>query len=139
MTRMGKSKVAAAAALVAGTVLTSAAMAEPLSPSTAAGVAQAPANNIQQVREWRRGGWRGHGWGHRHGGWDNGWGWGVAGLATGLALSSPYWGDDEGYGPDTYAYDEGGPSRCAATFRSFDPRSGTYVGYDGVRRACPYL
>lgn len=29
--------------------------------------------------------------------------------------------------------------RCAARFRSFDPRSGTYVTYSGEVRICPYL
>ena len=29
--------------------------------------------------------------------------------------------------------------RCAASFRSFDPRSGTYVTYGGETRICPYL
>lgn len=32
-----------------------------------------------------------------------------------------------------------GEQRCAATFRSFDPTTGTYVGYDGLTRLCPYL
>ena len=26
---------------------------------------------------------------------------------------------------------------CAQRFRSYDPRTGTYVGFDGVERACP--
>ena len=26
---------------------------------------------------------------------------------------------------------------CERTFRSFDPASGTYLGYDGERHACP--
>jgi BA14K-like protein len=29
--------------------------------------------------------------------------------------------------------------RCAQTYRSFEPRTGMYTGYDGVRRLCPYL
>lgn len=29
--------------------------------------------------------------------------------------------------------------RCERTYRSFDPSSGLYTGYDGVRRTCPYL
>jgi hypothetical protein len=29
--------------------------------------------------------------------------------------------------------------RCADTFRSFDPESGTYVNSNGQRRVCPYL
>lgn len=27
--------------------------------------------------------------------------------------------------------------RCAETYRSFEPRTGMYTGYDGVRRTCP--
>jgi hypothetical protein len=30
-------------------------------------------------------------------------------------------------------------ARCSAQFRSFDPRSGTYIGYDGETHVCPYL
>jgi BA14K-like protein len=26
---------------------------------------------------------------------------------------------------------------CAQRFRSYDPASGTYLGYDGIRHACP--
>lgn len=29
--------------------------------------------------------------------------------------------------------------RCAQTYRSFEPESGLYTSYDGVRRPCPYL
>lgn len=29
--------------------------------------------------------------------------------------------------------------RCAATFRSFNPSTGTYVTYGGEERVCPYL
>jgi BA14K-like protein len=29
--------------------------------------------------------------------------------------------------------------RCAETYRSFEPSTGMYTGYDGVRRTCPYL
>ena len=30
-------------------------------------------------------------------------------------------------------------ARCSATYRSFEPDTGMYTGYDGIRRACPYL
>lgn len=30
-----------------------------------------------------------------------------------------------------------GDSYCAARFRSYDPESGTYMGYDGRRHPCP--
>jgi hypothetical protein len=26
---------------------------------------------------------------------------------------------------------------CMQRFRSYDPRSGTYLGYDGLRHPCP--
>lgn len=29
--------------------------------------------------------------------------------------------------------------RCEETFRSYDPNTGTYIGYDGIERPCPYL
>ena len=32
-----------------------------------------------------------------------------------------------------------GMQRCAETFRSFDPQTGTYVTYQGETRFCPYL
>ena len=37
---------------------------------------------------------------------------------------------EPGYGDDTAAY-------CFSRFRSYDPRSGTYLGYDGYRHPCP--
>jgi BA14K-like protein len=29
--------------------------------------------------------------------------------------------------------------RCAQTYRSFEPSTGMYTGYDGERHTCPYL
>ena len=29
--------------------------------------------------------------------------------------------------------------RCAQTYRSFEPNTGMYTGYDGERHTCPYL
>jgi BA14K-like protein len=29
--------------------------------------------------------------------------------------------------------------RCAETYRSFEPSTGMYTGYDGERHTCPYL
>jgi hypothetical protein len=46
----------------------------------------------------------------------------------------------------TYAYERGaelgqtgrgGIEWCETRFRSFDPATGTYVGFDGIRHACP--
>jgi hypothetical protein len=40
------------------------------------------------------------------------------------------------YGSGPYAYD-GAMDYCMRRFRSYDPRSGTYLGYDGYRHPCP--
>jgi hypothetical protein len=95
------------------------------------------------------GGWRGGGWHRRGGFWP-----GVAAGATIGALGSyayyggPYYGDPYYYGDDSY-YDDsaaiavvpdtGGDSAayCAQRYRSYDPASGTYLGYDGLRHPCP--
>jgi hypothetical protein len=82
---------------------------------------------------------------HRHGGW--GWGAG-AGLAAGALIggalaSRPYYGYGPGYyaGPEYYAAvpAPGGnaDAYCAQRFKSYDPASGTYLGYDGIRHPCP--
>jgi hypothetical protein len=84
-------------------------------------------------------------WGHNYGGW--GWGAG-AGFAAGALLGSalaprPYYYGY--YGPPAYAYDDAGPgygggdaeAYCERRFRSYDPASGTYAGYDGRRHPCP--
>ena len=81
----------------------------------------------------------------------------VTGLAVGSALgygaySDPYYyGDDYAYS-DGYdaGYDTGYPvdtgvvvssaggdaSYCAQRYRSYDPASGTYLGFDGLRHPC---
>jgi BA14K-like protein len=72
---------------------------------------------------------------HHHGG-----GAAIAGFAAGAILggalaSQPYY-----YGPPAYAYEPGyGPSVawCERHYRSYDPRTGTYLGYDGYRHPCP--
>ncbi|NLS74659.1 BA14K family protein, partial [Bradyrhizobium brasilense] len=87
---------------------------------------------------------------HRGGGF---WPGAVAGAVVGGALASgAYYGSGYGYGPgyydDSYGYyDEpsvavevpsgGGASYCAQRYRSYDPASGTYLGYDGRRHPCP--
>jgi hypothetical protein len=71
----------------------------------------------------------------------------VAGLAAGSALGYGY----DGYYGDGYAYndyyDGGEPAYvvssqddagyCEQRYRSYDPASGTYLGYDGLRHPCP--
>ncbi len=53
-----------------------------------------------------------------------------AGVAVGSALAAPHYA----YGP--YAYN-GAEGYCASRFRSDDPYSHTYLGYDGLRHPCP--
>jgi hypothetical protein len=90
----------------------------------------------------------GHHGGHRGGGFGGALGGFAAGAIIGGALgaaSGPYYG----YGPDYYGYGyapgpvviEGGggsaEAYCEQRFRSYDPSSGTYLGYDGLRHPCP--
>jgi hypothetical protein len=113
-----------------------------------------------QTVAWRGGFGRG-GWG---GGWrgGHGFGWGApaAGLAAGaiiggaVAASQPWYGYDYSPGYYGYGYDPGytaysyapgyetvapggDAAYCAQRFRSYDPASGTYLGYDGFRHPCP--
>ncbi len=91
------------------------------------------------------GNWAG---GHRHQHYRGGYGFGT-GLVIGGALGSSYGyygAPGYGYYDDGY-YDEpvvavapaGGDAveYCRQTYRSYDVRSGTYLGYDGLRHACP--
>lgn len=80
----------------------------------------------------------------------------VAGLAAGSAFGydgayDPYYYDDYAYN-DSYdgSYDTGYPvesgvvvsnaggdaSYCAQRYRSYDPATGTYLGFDGLRHPC---
>jgi len=116
-----------------------------------AAMSAVPVTNADAAR-WSRGG--GH-WGHHGGGFGRGLALGLGGAILGGALAgSYYYGrpryygysgyydyDDYDYGP-TYYYGGGyggGEARCRATFRSYDPSTGTYTGYDGLTHRCPYL
>lgn len=90
------------------------------------------------------GGWHG-GHRHRHGGFWPGVG---TGLIIGGAIGAPY-GYYDSYGPGYYDDDyydapavtvaPGGDSvaYCRSRFKSYDVRTGTYLGYDGLRHPCP--
>jgi hypothetical protein len=97
-------------------------------------------------RGWHNGG--NHGWRH---GYRPGIGF-AAGLAAGSALGYGYGGYYDGYYGDNYAYNDGyydtgdsgyvvssndDSASCAQRYRSYDPASGTYLGYDGQRHPCP--
>ena len=117
------------------------------SPLALKNAAASPVETVQWRRGWRGGGWVGPA---------------VAGAIIGGAIigaTQPY-GYYGGYGPydGGYAYAPGyayGPgyrrgyvaapaygggdevAYCQQRFRSYDPASGTYLGYDGMRHPCP--
>jgi BA14K-like protein len=92
----------------------------------------------------------GYGGGYRRGGGDGGGGFipgAVAGAVIGGAIASQgYYGQPGYYDDQSQYYDdsvavapEGGDdvAYCSQRFRSYDPRSGTYLGGDGYRHPCP--
>jgi BA14K-like protein len=88
------------------------------------------------------GGWRGGGWNRGYYRGHRGYGWGPAlgGFAAGaiiggaLAAQPPAY-----YGAPVYAAPPAGDdvAYCMQRFKSYDPASGTYLGYDGLRHPCP--
>jgi hypothetical protein len=99
---------------------------------------------------------RWHGWhGRGYGFWPGAVAAGVVGGAL-AAATSPLWAPGyydayQGYGyqPYGYTYDYmpapsvavapggGDVGWCEAHYRSYDPASGTFMGYDGMRHSCP--
>jgi BA14K-like protein len=123
-------RILAASALLASSfpAFTGVASAAPLGEPLA--IAKAAPNDSQTVQ------WRGGGWGAPVVGGL------IAGAIVGGAIAAgaaPYYGPGY-YGPPPVAY---GPppgdaiSYCMQQFKSYDPRSGTYLGYDGFRHPCP--
>jgi hypothetical protein len=122
-------------------MMANAASAMPAAPGVA--LQKAATSSLETVR------WRGRGWGGR------GLGWGLGGFAAGAiiggALASPYYYGGPYYGPYGYypppypapypspAYEQPDDevSYCAQRYRSYDPRTGTYLGFDGARHPCP--
>ena len=109
-------------------------------------------------------GYAGHGAGRSqfHGGYAHGYrpgygiGVGAAAVATGALIGGAIATQDQGYYyPDQnypgysdpgYVYSDAAPAAynnggsvayCEQTYRSYDPASGSYLGYDGFRHACP--
>jgi hypothetical protein len=76
---------------------------------------------------WSSGGYH-HGW-RNYGYYDNDAGAALAaGAIVGLAAGAI--AANASAGSSAYAY-------CSQRFRSYDPASGTYLGYDGYRHPCP--
>ncbi len=119
-----------AAILIGSTALSGAA---PLSPATAPGLSvDQNVTNVQwrgrhHRRGWNRGHWHRRGWGHRHYGY--GWGPALGGLAAGAIIGGAI-ANSNARANDAVAY-------CMNRFKSYDPASGTYLGYDGLRHPCP--
>jgi hypothetical protein len=80
--------------------------------------------------------------------WGRGFGWGLGagllgGAIVGGALAAPYYYGEShyyapaAYGPGYYPAPGSDAPYCASRYRSYDPATGTYLGYDGVRHPCP--
>ena len=128
--------VAASASLLAGSTWAAAAPMAPAVPIVAdAGHSDA---GFQQVRMfWPRVGHQG-GFGRRRGFGGAGIGFGL-GLLGGAIVGNEIAND--GYYPDYYDPDYSGDygygtNYCERHFRSYDPVSHTYLGYDGHRHSC---
>lgn len=82
-------------------------------------------------RDWRRHSSRDRDrdWRWRHRDRDRFDGRDAAGLVFGLAAGAI---------AGSMASQGGSYERCAAAYRSFDPATWTYLGYDGYRHRCPY-
>jgi len=141
MTNLTKGIAVAAVALALPLSMASSANAAPLMAGSALSTANAAtaSSDVTQVRYYGyRGGY------YRHGGW--GWGGVGAGLAAGALIGGAiaasqgpyYYGPGYGYYAPAPAYVEGdGVSYCMQRYKSYDPRSGTFLGYDGLRHPCP--
>lgn len=127
----------AAAALLAMSAapVANVASAMPVNKSFAAD--NAVATNIQAAQYHRRD--RGHYNRGRRGGGGAGVAAGViGGMILGGMLAGPRYYDyapGPSYGPGYYGGDAVG--YCMRRFKSYDPNSGTYLGYDGYRHPCP--
>ena len=99
------------------------------------------------------------GYAHNYGRGGYGVGVGAAALAAGVIIGGAmqpnqgYYSDesypvysDPLYSDQSAPYDDAGPqlvndgdstAYCQQTYRSYDPVSGTYLGYDGLRHPCP--
>ncbi len=58
---------------------------------------------------------------------------GAIGLATGAIIGGAI-ANSQAQAAPVYG---GNAAYCAQRYRSYDPASGTYLGYDGLRRSCP--
>jgi hypothetical protein len=83
--------------------------------------------------------WRGHHHYYHH---HHGYGGAIAGFAAGALMggalaSRPYYDYGYAYAPAPSYSGNGAVGYCMSRFKSYDPASGTYLGYDGYRHPCP--
>lgn len=97
----------------------------------------AVSDNLVQNVQWRgryyRGpyrGWYGPRWRGRYYGWRGRDAAIGAGVATGLIVGGALAAQSRAQADSAVEY-------CMNRFRSYDPQSGTYLGYDGNRHPCP--
>ena len=85
--------------------------------------------------------------------WGRGFGWGLGagllgGAIVGGALAAPYYYGPYYYGAPYYyppaagyypapGYGGSANAYCANRYKSYDPATGTFLGYDGARHPCP--
>ena len=122
-------------AIAAAAILASAAQskATPLGAATAAvpsGTLSDEASNVIDVQG-RRGGGGGRrgGGGYRGGGGGRGIGTGIA-IGTAIGVIGGMIAADQAQRQDAVGY-------CMQRFRSYDPSTVTYVGFDGLQHPCP--
>ena len=85
-----------------------------------------PLQTVQYRHRWHAGMYHRYGYGHRH----HGGGPAVlGGLAAGAVIGGAI-ADSQARASEACAY-------CSQRYRSYDPGSGTYLGYDGNRHPCP--
>ena len=140
---MQVSKILTAALVLGAASFTAlpAATAAPLMPNVAISDAAKAAEPVQFRHRgggWRQGGfnrgYRGYNRGYR--GYNRGYGRGygigpaIGGLAAGAIIGGAIANSQAQASGNAVAY-------CSQRFKSYDPASGTYLGYDGNRHACP--
>jgi hypothetical protein len=131
---MRQSRTLIAATLIGATALVTMqpASAAPLQMDRALAATGANVETVQYRPGWRHGGYRHGGYGHHHGyGHRGGYGTGAAvigGLAAGAIIGGAIANSQA---------QQSGVSYCSQRYRSYDPASGTYLGNDGRRHACP--
>ncbi|MBB5045883.1 hypothetical protein HNR60_000618 [Rhodopseudomonas rhenobacensis] len=139
---MQYSKWLAAAMVVGATSFASVAPASaaPMVPNQLSGAAASDVQSVQYRGGYHRGGgWRGgprYGYGHRGYGYGHrGYGYGAGAALGGLAAGAIIGGAIAS--SQAQAVDGNAEAYCSQRFKSYDPGSGTYLGYDGQRHSCP--